>query len=152
MKRKSTLLKHEFVEYIPDQIEEGTLYISMDYATVVHKCCCGCGNEVVIPISPTDWKLIFNGASITLDPSIGNWGYECGSHYWIENSKVMWAGEWSKERIAAARHRDYINKNKNYNGHGVSSSGVASSERNPSYNVNTKNTGLLSKLKKWFIS
>jgi len=46
------LLKHEFVEFIPDQLEDDTIYISIPYATVTHKCCCGCGTEVVTPLSP----------------------------------------------------------------------------------------------------
>jgi len=29
------------VEFIPDVIEEGKLYVSMEYATMVHKCACG---------------------------------------------------------------------------------------------------------------
>ncbi len=44
-------LKHEFVEFIPDVIEEGKIFVSIKYATAVHKCCCGCGKEVVTPLS-----------------------------------------------------------------------------------------------------
>ncbi len=54
-------VQHRFVEVIPDQLEEGIVYISIQYGTAVHKCVCGCGNEVVMPISPTDWKLGFDG-------------------------------------------------------------------------------------------
>ena len=32
-------LTHEFVEFIPDVIEEGKIYVSIEYATAVHKCC-----------------------------------------------------------------------------------------------------------------
>ena len=52
-------IAHRFVEFIPDQIEEGILYISIEYCTAIHKCICGCGNEVVTPLSPTDWELEF---------------------------------------------------------------------------------------------
>lgn len=99
-------LTHEFVTYIPDQLAEGTAYVSIPYATVVHKCFCGCGNEVVTPISPTDWRLIFDGDSISLEPSIGNWNFECRSHYWIVNNRVRWADSWSRARIEATRERD----------------------------------------------
>jgi hypothetical protein len=34
-----------------------------------------CGKEVVKPLSPTDWKLIFEGKFISLDLSIGNWSF-----------------------------------------------------------------------------
>jgi hypothetical protein len=103
---KHVALDHEFVEYIPDQIEEGTLYISTRFATAVHKCVCGCGNEVVTPLAPTDWELTFNGRTVSLDPSIGNWNFACQSHYWIKRNQIRWAPKWSKQRIAAERHRN----------------------------------------------
>lgn len=96
-------MEHEFVEFVPDQLRDGVLYISIPYATVVHRCCCGCGNEVVTPLSPTDWKLIFDGRTISLHPSIGNWSFPCQSHYWIRDNGVEWAPRWSKEKIEAAR-------------------------------------------------
>jgi hypothetical protein len=99
-------LNHEFVEYIPDELNDKTVYISVRHRTVIHKCVCGCGIEVVTPISPTDWQLTFDGQTISLFPSIGNWNYPCRSHYWIKKSKVVWAEEWSTERINAARGRD----------------------------------------------
>ena len=105
MKKEKTLT-HEFVEFIPDVLREGTLYVSMEYATVVHKCCCGCGREVVTPLSPTDWKLIFNGKTISLDPSIGNWSSPCKSHYWITEGKVNWAPRWTQSQIDAKRAHD----------------------------------------------
>jgi hypothetical protein len=97
---------HEFVEYIPDELAEGTVYVSIPCATVAHKCFCGCGNEVVTPLSPIDWRLIFDGDSISLEPSIGNWNFECRSHYWIVNNRVRWAESWSRTRIDEARERD----------------------------------------------
>jgi hypothetical protein len=103
---KVTALKHEFVEFIPDQLEEGKLYVSIEYATVAHKCCCGCGKEVVTPLSPTDWKLIFDGKFVSLDPSIGNWSFQCKSHYWIRNGRVQWALQWSQEQIERGRAYD----------------------------------------------
>ena len=104
--RPAPSLVHEFVKAIPEELEERTLYVSMDYAIVAHKCCCGCGGEVVTPLSPIDWKLTYNGKSISLSPSIGNWSFECMSHYWIEESTIKWAGQWSKEQIEAGRRRD----------------------------------------------
>ena len=62
-------LKHEFVDKMPDSIEEGVIYISIPFETVIHKCCCGCGSEVVTPLSPADWSVTFNGESISLEPS-----------------------------------------------------------------------------------
>lgn len=104
------MLQHKFVEFIPHKIEEGILYISLDYCTAIHRCACGCGNEVVTPISPTDWKLSFNGKAISLHPSIGNWNFECQSHYWIKNNKVEYAGRWTKEEIDIGRVQDKNHK------------------------------------------
>jgi hypothetical protein len=111
---RQTALIHKFVEFIPDELEPGTLYVCIGFATVVHKCCCGCGNEVVTPLSPTDWKLIFDGETISLYPSIGNWGFECRSHYWIRNNRVKWATHLTRERIEAARARDQRQKNDHF--------------------------------------
>ena len=99
-------LNHKFVEYIPENIKEDLVYVSLDFSTAVHKCCCGCGEEVVTPLSPTDWKLTFNGETISLSPSIGNWSFECKSHYFIRNDAVEWAEKWSDEEIEAGRLQD----------------------------------------------
>ncbi|WP_316753664.1 DUF6527 family protein [Pedobacter gandavensis] len=99
-------LQHKFVEYIPDKIEEGILYISIEFTTAIHKCVCGCGNEVVTPLSPTDWKLVFNGESVSLGPSIGNWSFECKSHYWIVENKVRHAKKWDDEQISKGQTSD----------------------------------------------
>jgi hypothetical protein len=100
------------VKYIPEEIDEGVLYVSVDYSTASHNCFCGCGNRVVTPLSPTDWKLIFNGKSVSLSPSIGNWGFQCQSHYWIIEDKIHLAEQWSDEEIWENREFDRINKKK----------------------------------------
>jgi len=100
------ILKYEFVEFIPEEIEEGVLYVSVQYRTAVHKCICGCGNKVVTPISPTDWRLTFDGKSVSLYPSIGNWSFECKSHYWITNNVIKPAREWTYNEIEAGREED----------------------------------------------
>ncbi len=106
-------LKHKFVKSIPDSLKDGILYISIEYATAIHKCCCGCGSEVVTPFSPTDWELIFNGKTVSLSPSIGNWSLPCQSHYWITNNEVKWAPKWSKGKIKLNNSKDKLRK-KNY--------------------------------------
>jgi hypothetical protein len=109
MNRPAHLI-HEFVDFIPSHLKDGTVYVSLPFATAVHKCCCGCGNEVVTPLSPTDWTLIFDGASISLDPSIGNWSFSCRSHYWITRNTVMWARDWSSAEVEAVRGYDRLVK------------------------------------------
>ena len=105
-------LQHRFVEFIPDQLEDGIIYITMEYGTAVHKCICGCGNDVVTPFSPTDWQLIYNGESISLYPSIGNWNFKCKSHYWITNNKIKKVKMWTGKEIESGRKSDRKNKNR----------------------------------------
>jgi hypothetical protein len=107
-------LEHRFVEHIPERLEAGVLYVSMEYATSVHSCCCGCGEEVVAPFTPTDWKMTFDGETISLRPSIGNWTLKCRSHYVIDRGKVIEAGPWSDEQIEAERRRDRTTKTRFY--------------------------------------
>ena len=109
MKRR-TKVHHEFVEFIPSNRKDGVVYVSIPYATAVHNCCCGCGNKVVTPLSPTDWKVTFDGDTISLYPSIGNWNFECQSHYWIIDDKVKWARGWSKEEIQSGKEKDASQK------------------------------------------
>ena len=107
-------LKIQFTEFIPEEIREGVLYISLEYATASHKCACGCGQEVVTPFTPTDWKMIYDGESVSLSPSIGNWSYPCRAHYWIQKNQIVWAKDMSQEAIDAGRRRDKWNKAKHY--------------------------------------
>ena len=107
-------ITHKFVGAIPERTEEGVLYLAMDYATAVHKCACGCGREVVTPLSPTDWKMGYDGVSVSLSPSIGNWSFPCRSHYWIKHSNIRWAGDMSEEKIAAGRAHDRRAKGRYY--------------------------------------
>lgn len=99
-------LHHRFVEFIPESLEEGILYVSIEYRTVTHKCCCGCGSEVVTPLGPADWRLIFDGKTVSLEPSVGSWSLPCQSHYWIRNNQVRWADKWTKEQIKRVRESD----------------------------------------------
>ena len=100
---KLAAVESEFVEFIPADLTQGKLYVSMLYATTVHLCACGCGNKVVLPLSPAEWQLYFDGESVSLAPSVGNWEYPCRSHYWIRANKIRWAAPWTNAQIAAGR-------------------------------------------------
>lgn len=104
--KRATTVRHEFVETIPSTLQEGTVYVSIPFATAVHKCCCGCGNEVVTPITPTDWQLTFDGDTITLHPSIGSWNLPCKAHYFIRRNTVQWAREWTPEEVRVGRSQE----------------------------------------------
>jgi hypothetical protein len=111
-------IRPKFVVIIPDVIEAGVLYITAEYCTAIHLCVCGCGNEVVTPLAPTDWRITFDG-SISLYPSIGNWNFPCKSHYWIRNNKIQHAFKWSDEKIHEGRKGDIVAKSKYYNKKGT---------------------------------
>ncbi len=88
---KMDSLDYEFVHYIPDELVEGVLYVSVPFVTATHLCCCGCGNEVVTPLNPDGWSMMFDGESVSLSPSIGSWSLPCQSHYWVQRNQVRWA-------------------------------------------------------------
>ena len=98
-------LKPEFVDLVPPDLEEGVLYVSMNYGTAIHLCACGCGEKAVTPLTPTDWKLIFDGETVSLWPSIGNWSFNCRSHYIVKKNKIRWAEDWSRSKVKANRDR-----------------------------------------------
>lgn len=79
----------QFVETFPDELENGILYVSLTFNTAVHLCACGCGMQTVTKLSPKEWCMTYNGATISLYPSIGNWGFKCRSHYWLKDSKAI---------------------------------------------------------------
>jgi hypothetical protein len=112
-------IKHQFIEYIPNALDPETLYISVKYATSTHLCLCGCGERVVAPLAPTEWRLTFDGDTVSLDPSIGNWSFDCQSHYWIRRNRVIWAGRWSKKKIEANRSSDHHRKRAYYDDSGL---------------------------------
>ena len=96
-------LRHEFVDYIPEELDDSVLYVSIRFGTVVHRCACGCGEEVVTPLGPAEWKLTYDGRTISLAPSIGNWSFRCRSHYWVDEGSVRWARGFSGDEVALVR-------------------------------------------------
>ncbi len=106
-------LEATFVEDIPDVLEGGRLYVSFEHSTALHLCPCGCGSEIVTPLGPTDWHLVFDG-KVSLSPSIGNWALPCRSHYWINREHVEWAVTWDDKRVDRGREHDRLVKERFY--------------------------------------
>lgn len=102
------LLKLEptFVTYVPRELEDGRLYISMEYATAVHLCACGCGTKTVTPLSRSGWTLAFDGA-VTLRPSVGNGQGRCQSHYLVNDDQIHWLPPIGAAVTRAAIARDH---------------------------------------------
>ena len=107
-------VSYRFVSTVPEELEFGTVYISTDHSTSLHLCCCGCGGEVVTPLSPVDWQVTFDGESISLQPSIGNWNFHCKSHYWIRRNRVEWVKKWTRQQIDAGRRREQVERSQHY--------------------------------------
>lgn len=110
LRMRLSAIKPIFVNFIPDRLEEGLIYISERYRTAAHKCCCGCGEEVITPLTPADWSIRKNGNTVSLSPSIGNWSFACKSHYWIRKNRVVWAGALTQQQIDLVSARDKADK------------------------------------------
>jgi len=100
------VLTARHVEFIPEKLERGLLYVSERYATAAHLCCCGCGREVVTPLNASKWRLTEVRGQPSLWPSVGNWSFACRSHYWIDQGKVRWAPGMSAQEVQMAQARD----------------------------------------------
>lgn len=99
-------LSPELVESFPQPMASGTLYVSLMFNSCGHLCCCGCGREVITPLSPAQWSITYNGQDVSLSPSIGNWEIGCKSHYWIKNGRVQWSRQFTQPEIRANQARD----------------------------------------------
>lgn len=96
----------EFVETFPTPMRAGVLYVSIPYRTTGHLCCCGCGEEVIAPLAPAQWAITFDGDTVSLNPSIGNWSLPCKSHYVIRRNEVLARRQFSQTEIAENRADD----------------------------------------------
>jgi hypothetical protein len=101
-----TRLDASLTESFPVEMEPGILYVSLEYRTCAHLCACGCGEEVVTPLSPALWRVTYDGETVSLAPSIGNWALPCRSHYWIDRGIVSWADRYSRGQASRARNDD----------------------------------------------
>ncbi len=97
----------QFVEFIPDVLEDGIVYISIPYGAIIHACCCGCGVKVSTPLSPAQWYFTYDGERISLSPSVGSGALQCNSHYIISRNQVRWARPLTKAETAASLERDH---------------------------------------------
>lgn len=95
-----------FVEFIPEVLEAGKLYLSIRFRTASHLCACGCGLKVVTPIKPAKWRFTYDGESVSLSPSVGRWQLPCKSHYCIVKNEIIWARPFSEREMASVQRRD----------------------------------------------
>lgn len=99
-------LEPDFVDTFPQPMEPKVLYVAIGYRMCGHLCCCGCGEEVITPLSPAQWSFTYDGYSVSLSPSIGSWSLTCQSHYWIRKGQVHWSRAYAPAEIQGARADD----------------------------------------------
>ena len=80
----------QFVDKMPETLEDGVLYIAPHFECAVHKCMCGCGEKVCTPLNEGMWKWSYDGTNVSLNPSVGNFQQPCKSHYFLKNGVVQW--------------------------------------------------------------
>ncbi len=107
-------IQHQFVEFIPERLEPGILYVSLEYNTANHLCACGCDFEVVTILGPADSSITYNGRGVSISTSIGNSNFPCKSHYWIEDNHVFWESRMTPQLTALSRARDKAAKMREY--------------------------------------
>ena len=85
----------QVVHRVPEDLSPGILYVCFDCNVVAHLCACGCGETVILPIDPGFWSVKYDGETVSLSPSIGNFQFPCKSHYWIKENRVIWADDFA---------------------------------------------------------
>lgn len=90
--KKETITPVFLDGYVPpiEEMKEKHVYISLQYNSAQHKCLCGCGEIVNMPLGHKNngWNLVYNNLKtvISFAPSIGNFQIPCKSHYIITNN------------------------------------------------------------------
>lgn len=95
-----------FVELMPPALEPGLLYISIEYRVTKHLCASGCGESIVLPLHPGQWRFTYDGEHVSLSPSVGNASLPCRAHYWIRDGQIVWAAPLTRQDARRGRTRD----------------------------------------------
>ncbi len=95
-----------WVDDMPPSLEPGNLYISVKHRLTEHLCACGCGAEVSLPLGRNEWRIEYDGESVTVRPSIGNWRLPCRSHYIIDGGHTRWCPAWTEKEVRMGQAAD----------------------------------------------
>jgi hypothetical protein len=90
------------VERFPANPEPGILYWSREFKMCAHRCACGCGDVIQLPVDELNYCVTEGPRGVTLRPSVGNWNI-CDAHYYITGGEVEWMAKWSPAQVAAGR-------------------------------------------------
>jgi hypothetical protein len=116
-----TTIKLQKVHYMPNEFDQGILYMSKEFGIAGHLCACGCGNKVMTPLGPTEWSVKGEEYRPSVRPSIGNGQLPCKSHYIIHNGKILWCNPIDEDitmahiSIADKTRNDYYTKRQSNN-------------------------------------
>jgi hypothetical protein len=89
---KKVPIEPVYVELMPEweDMKERVIYVSKNHGIACHKCLCGCGERVAMPLNlrgdTGGWDFIEKNDKISFTPSIGNYSFPCKSHYIITNN------------------------------------------------------------------
>ena len=92
-KQGAVVFTPKYMDELPQDCEQGILYVSRKFGISTHSCPCGCGHKVVLNFKPEwsdGWDLIEEESFVTFRPSILNAGMPCRSHYFITHNTVEW--------------------------------------------------------------
>jgi hypothetical protein len=150
-------IRPEYVRHFPANFELGVLYISEEFETAGHLCCCGCGEKVITPLNPAKWSILREGSAVTLSPSVGNWKYACQSHYSIVRNHVIKEQKFNASAIESVQRRDQRDMNRYVRQTNATAEGNASnrpvfseSATHPSEQVPSLMSKLMTWLRKWW--
>lgn len=93
------------VERFPADVAPGVVYWSREFKMCAHRCACGCGDVIQLPVDDLNYNISVGSAGVSLRPSIGNWGV-CDAHYYITNGRVEWMPQWSQAQIEFGRRAE----------------------------------------------
>ena len=100
-------MRYELVEIerFPADVQPGILYWSREFKMCAHRCACGCGDVIQLPVDKLNYCISSNRGGVTLRPSVGNWNI-CDAHYYITGGAVEWLPKWTPAQIDAGRARE----------------------------------------------
>ncbi|WP_409568348.1 DUF6527 family protein [Methylobacterium sp. J-072] len=101
------------IDRFPKIFESGIFYWSKEYEISAHKCACGCGDVIQLPIDDQNFNITIEPTGFTLRPSVGNWGI-CDSHYYITRGGVEWLPQMSQATIVAGRQAEDARREAHY--------------------------------------
>ena len=71
------------IETVPNDIDPNKMYYSQNYQVACHRCLCGCGQKICVPIEPHEWQITRKD-KLSMTPSFQHMN-GCKSHYIITN-------------------------------------------------------------------